>query len=120
MDLTQRTLNPAGARQRLRQDFDLGVGGRSDAQFDERGCPAWDAALDREAIGPKTVVAMTAYIALIHKEPNSDFGVSFPDPNGCITAGKTLDEARAMAVEALELHLEGFAADGKTLPHPQA
>ncbi|MBL0942631.1 MAG: type II toxin-antitoxin system HicB family antitoxin, partial [Alphaproteobacteria bacterium] len=34
------------------------------------------------------------YIALIHKDKNSDFGVSFPDFPGCITAGKTLDEAR--------------------------
>ena len=49
---------------------------------------------------------MQTYIALVHKEPNSDFGVSFPDLPGCVTAGKTLDEARAFASEALELHLE--------------
>jgi predicted RNase H-like HicB family nuclease len=41
------------------------------------------------------------YIAIIHKEPNSDFGVSFPDFAGCITAGRTLDEAKDMAAEAL-------------------
>jgi len=40
---------------------------------------------------------MRAYIALIHKEPDSDYGVSFPDLPGCISAGLTLDEARAMA-----------------------
>ena len=39
---------------------------------------------------------MNAYIALIHKEPDSDFGVSFPDLPGCVTAGSTLDEARAV------------------------
>jgi len=41
------------------------------------------------------------YIAIIHKDPDSDFGVSFPDFPGCITAGRTLDEAKEMAREAL-------------------
>ncbi|MBF8254958.1 MAG: hypothetical protein HW373_1653 [Deltaproteobacteria bacterium] len=43
------------------------------------------------------------YIAYLHKDRKSDFGVSFPDFPGCVTAGKTLDEARRMAVEALSL-----------------
>jgi predicted RNase H-like HicB family nuclease len=30
------------------------------------------------------------YIAYLHKDRDSDFGVSFPDFPGCITAGKTL------------------------------
>ncbi len=33
------------------------------------------------------------YIAYLHKDRKSDFGVSFPDFPGCITAGKTLDES---------------------------
>jgi predicted RNase H-like HicB family nuclease len=61
---------------------------------------------------------MRPYIALIHKDPDSDYGVSFPDLPGCATAGKTLDEARAMAVEALALHLEGLVEDGAALPEP--
>ena len=32
---------------------------------------------------------MRQYIALIHKEPGSDYGVSFPDLPGVISAGKT-------------------------------
>ena len=47
------------------------------------------------------------YIAYLHKDPKSDFGVSFPDFPGCITAGKTLDGARLMASEALALHVRG-------------
>jgi hypothetical protein len=39
---------------------------------------------------------MRQYIALIHKEANSDYGISFPDLPGVISAGKTLDEARDM------------------------
>ena len=61
---------------------------------------------------------MNSYIALIHKEPDSDFGVSFPDLPGCVTAGATLQEAREMAAEALAFHVEGLAKDGETVPPP--
>ena len=61
---------------------------------------------------------MQHYIGLILKEPKSDYGVSFPDLPGCITAGRTLDEARAMAEEALAFHLEGLAEDGDPIPEP--
>src|SRR5215212_7137672 len=60
------------------------------------------------------------YIALIHKEDGSDYGVSFPDLPGCVTAGATLDEARAYAEEALSLHLEGLAADGEAILEPSS
>jgi predicted RNase H-like HicB family nuclease len=58
------------------------------------------------------------YIAYLHKEKSSDFGVSFPDFPGCVTAGKTLDEARRLAVEALTLHMAGMLEDGEALPEP--
>lgn len=63
---------------------------------------------------------MTGYIALLRKDPTSDFGVDFPDFPGCVTAGRTLDEARRMAVEALELHAEGMTEDGDTFPEPSS
>jgi predicted RNase H-like HicB family nuclease len=56
------------------------------------------------------------YIALIHKDSDSDFGVSFPDLPGCVTAGTDLDDARRMAEEALALHLAGMAEDGEAFP----
>jgi len=37
-----------------------------------------------------------------------------------ITAGVDLDEARAMAEEALVLHLEGMAEDGEAVPEPSS
>jgi predicted RNase H-like HicB family nuclease len=58
------------------------------------------------------------YIAYLHKEKDSDFGVSFPDFPGCITVGRTLEEARSMAVEALALHIQGMVEDGITVPEP--
>jgi len=61
---------------------------------------------------------MRNYIALIHKEAKSDYGVSFPDFPGLVTAGATLDDARAMAEEALAFHIEGLLADDEAIPDP--
>lgn len=61
---------------------------------------------------------MANYIAIVHKEAKSDFGVSFPDFPGCITAGKNIDEAKDMAQEALAFHIQGMLEDGEQLPGP--
>jgi len=58
------------------------------------------------------------YIAYLHKDKKSDYGVSFPDFQGCITAGSTLEEARRMAVEAVSLHIAGMQEDGEQIPEP--
>jgi predicted RNase H-like HicB family nuclease len=58
------------------------------------------------------------YIAYLHKDRKSDFGVSFPDFPGCVTAGKTLQEAQRLAAEALSLHVEGMIEDGEEIPEP--
>src|SRR4051812_24879366 len=63
---------------------------------------------------------MRQYIALIHKDADSDYGVSFPDLPGVISAGSTLDEARTMAAEALAFYLEGLAEDGEAVPEPSS
>jgi antitoxin HicB len=54
---------------------------------------------------------MPHYIALIHKEPDGCYGVSFPDIPGVITGGDTIDEAIEQAAEVLE-----FAAEDWTDP----
>ena len=61
---------------------------------------------------------MANYIAIVHKDPDSDFGVSFPDFPGCITAGRNIDEAKDMAQEAITLHIQGLLEDGGKLPSP--
>ena len=55
---------------------------------------------------------MTSYIALLRKDEESDYGVMFSDFRGCVTAGRTLDEAMGLAIEALAFHVEGMRADG--------
>jgi predicted RNase H-like HicB family nuclease len=59
---------------------------------------------------------MPSYIGLIRKDKGSDFGVDFSDFPGCISAGGTIEEARQMAQEALELHVRGMIEDGESLP----
>jgi len=58
------------------------------------------------------------YIAYLHKDKKSDFGVSFPDFPGCVTAGSTLEEARRLAGEALAMHVAGMREDGEAVPKP--
>ena len=60
------------------------------------------------------------YPIVIHKDRDSDYGVTVPDLPGCFSAGSTLDEALAMAKEAIELHLEGLIEDGQPVPQPGA
>jgi predicted RNase H-like HicB family nuclease len=61
---------------------------------------------------------MANYIAVVHKDPKSDFGVSFPDFPGCIAAGSSIDEAKDMAHDALDLHIKGMLEDGENIPAP--
>ena len=37
---------------------------------------------------------MSGYIALLRKQPDSDFGVDFEDFPGCFSAGETPEDAR--------------------------
>lgn len=61
---------------------------------------------------------MAHYIALIHKQNDSDHGVSFPDFPGCVSAGVTLEDARRLGTEALAFHIEGLVEDGEAIPEP--
>jgi antitoxin HicB len=62
---------------------------------------------------------MSVYIALIHKDENSCYGVSFPDLPGHITAGDTADEAIVNAHDLLRLLHETWAEDtGEKMPRP--
>ncbi len=56
------------------------------------------------------------YPVAIHKDENSDFGVTFPDIPGCFSAGSTIEEAIAMAQEAAECHIEGLLMDSEPVP----
>jgi len=59
------------------------------------------------------------YIAFIHKDPDSAYGVSFPDMPGCFSAGDTIDESVRNAVDALSGHVRALEADGDPVPAPR-
>lgn len=54
----------------------------------------------------------------VYFEPLDEGGynVVFPAIPEICTFGRTLDEARAMAADALRCHLEGLAQDGEPFP----
>lgn len=56
------------------------------------------------------------YVAVIEKDPDSAFGVWFPDVEGCFSAGDTLEEAVANAATALRQHTEALESAGRRLP----
>lgn len=60
------------------------------------------------------------YPALVDKDKDSDFGVSFPDFPGCVSAGKSVEEAVLGAHEALAGHVALMLADGDAMPAPSA
>ena len=58
---------------------------------------------------------MTVYLGIVHKDPDSEYGISFPDVPGCFSAGASMEELMDMAAEALALHL-----DGETVPRARS
>ena len=63
---------------------------------------------------------MPTYIGILRKDPDTEYGVDFPDFPGCVTGGETLEEARESAAEALELHIEGMLEDDHEIPAPSS
>ena len=61
---------------------------------------------------------MRFYIGIIHKDQNSDFGISFPDFPGCVSAGSDLAELAAMGEEALRGHIALMIDEGAIVPEP--
>jgi len=64
---------------------------------------------------------VTHYIAIIHKEPGSIYGVSFPDLPGVVAAADSLDAALSEAAEALAFAAEDWEElTGAPFPAPRS
>ena len=62
-------------------------------------------------------MAHLRYTVLLEPKPDEGgFTVTVSELPGCITQGETVDEALAMAQEAIALHVEGLAEDGLPVP----
>ncbi len=59
---------------------------------------------------------MYTYKIHLHKEPEGGFTVTVPALPGCITYGDDVDEAIAMAKEAIELYVEELRDRGEDVP----
>ncbi|MDD3287943.1 MAG: type II toxin-antitoxin system HicB family antitoxin [Alphaproteobacteria bacterium] len=62
---------------------------------------------------------MNRYIALIHKDEESDYGIMFPDFPGCVSVADTVEDAVLAGREALAFHVEGMRQDGESIPAPR-
>jgi predicted RNase H-like HicB family nuclease len=52
---------------------------------------------------------MKTFLALVHKDPDSAYGITFPDLPGCFAAADDQEDIVRRAVEALELWFEDAA-----------
>jgi predicted RNase H-like HicB family nuclease len=58
---------------------------------------------------------MATIVALIHGKAGA-YGISFPDFPGCVSGGRTLDEALRRGRETLAAHVAALAAEGISIP----
>jgi len=56
-----------------------------------------------------------AFTAVFTKESDG-YTVTVPALPGLVTSGRTLEEAKAMALEAIACHLESLLKDGESIP----
>lgn len=59
------------------------------------------------------------YAVVIERDP-SGASAYVPDLPGCVAAGRTVDEVRALIRDAVKLHLAGLREDGEPAPEPSS
>jgi predicted RNase H-like HicB family nuclease len=60
---------------------------------------------------------MRRYAVVLERAPQN-WAAYVPDLPGCVTTGKSLDEAKHNIREAIELHLEAMEEVGEPIPEP--
>ena len=63
---------------------------------------------------------MNKYVAVVHKDDDSSYGVHFPDLIGCFGAGETEDEALDSARISLRMYAEDAIERGQALPRARS
>lgn len=56
------------------------------------------------------------YTIIMQKEPGGGYTVTVPALPGCVTYGKDVEEAKKMAVEAIELYIESLEDHNEEVP----
>ena len=63
---------------------------------------------------------MRTYTIVVEPDQAGDLMVTVPALPGCFTRGKTIEECRERAAEAIEVHIAGLVADGEPVPEEVA
>ena len=58
---------------------------------------------------------MNQYLVVMERT-STGYGVYVPDLPGCVSTGRTKEQAERNAREAIELHLEGLREEGQPIP----
>jgi predicted RNase H-like HicB family nuclease len=56
--------------------------------------------------------------AVLIEKTGTGFGAYVPDFPGCVSTGRTIEEAERNIREAIEFHLGGMRQDGTPIPEP--
>lgn len=64
----------------------------------------------------KKLEKVASYFAVFEQDKEGNYNVSFPDLPGCVTFGRSFEEAKQMAQEVLELWLEELRVHKEEIP----
>lgn len=62
------------------------------------------------------MITVRNYTIVVEPDESGELVVSVPALPGCFTHGKTIEECRERAIEAIEAHIAGLVADGEPVP----
>jgi predicted RNase H-like HicB family nuclease len=60
------------------------------------------------------------YLGIVEKDPDSAFGIWFPDMPGCFPAADEFDDLPRVAAEILRQHVEALESNSRTVPQPRS
>jgi predicted RNase H-like HicB family nuclease len=64
-------------------------------------------------------MATKYYLGVVEKDPESAYGIWFPDMPGCFPATDEFDDLPRGAAELLRLHVEALESHGLAVPEPR-
>ena len=59
------------------------------------------------------------YLGIVEKDPDSAYGIWFPDMPGCFPAADELDDLPPIAAELLRQHIAALEGNGRVVPSPR-
>jgi predicted RNase H-like HicB family nuclease len=60
------------------------------------------------------------YLGVVEKDPDSAYGMWFPDMPGCFPAADEFDDLPRIAAEMLRLHVEALESNGRAIPESRS